>query len=75
MNIPSTACQKFTNATVEKNDGKSPGPDERAYAPNSRASTTGSWKFTMACCNGALTFKDGQLASDGFEESLVTGAL
>jgi hypothetical protein len=37
-------------AAVEKNDGKSPAePDERlgAYALNSRARVTGSWKFTM----------------------------
>jgi hypothetical protein len=40
-------CQRFTVAAVENNDGKSPEPDERAYAPRSRANVTGSWKFTM----------------------------
>jgi len=40
-------CQRFTFATVEKDDGKTPEPDERAYAPNSRATVHGLWKFTM----------------------------
>jgi hypothetical protein len=40
-------CQIFTVAAVEKSEGKSPEPDKRAYAPNSRANVTGLWKFTM----------------------------
>jgi len=75
MNIPSTVCQIFTIAAVEKDDTKSPEPDEIAYAPNSRANVTGLWKFTMQVHAGMVlqrsSPKDSQLASDGligFEE-------
>jgi len=77
MNIPSTVCQIFTIAAVEKDDAKSPEPDEIAYAPNSRANVTGLWKFTMQVHASAgmvlqrSSLKDSQLASDGligFEE-------
>jgi hypothetical protein len=40
-------CQIFKVAAVEKNDGNSPEPDERVYAPNSRAYVTGLLKFTI----------------------------
>jgi hypothetical protein len=47
INIPSMACQIFKVAAVEKNDGKYPEPDERAYVLNSRANVAGLLKFTM----------------------------